>query len=85
MGPDILIYTTNHEFSRTDIPICRQGNENPKPVVIEDDVWIGARVMIMPGVIVRRGCVVGAGTVLTKSFPENSIIAGNPGRVVKKR
>lgn len=85
MGPDILIYTTNHESSNTDIPICKQGNSLPKPVIIEDDVWIGARVIILPGVTVRRGCIIGAGTVLTKTFPEYSIIAGNPGRVVKRR
>ena len=85
MGPDILIYTTNHESSRTDIPICKQGNSLPKPVIIEDDVWIGARVIILPGVTVKRGCIIGAGTVLTKTFPEYSIIAGNPGRVVKRR
>lgn len=85
MGPDVMIFTTNHEMSRTDIPICMQGNAKPKPVTIEDDVWIGARVMIMPGVVVKRGCVVGGGTVLTKTFPEYSVIAGNPGRVVKRR
>jgi len=85
MGPDVLIFTTNHESARTDIPICMQGNTESKPVVIEDDVWIGARVIILPGVTVRRGCIVGAGTVLTKTFPEYSVIAGNPGKVVKNR
>ena len=57
MGPDVLIFTTNHESARTDIPICMQGNTESKPVVIEDDVWIGARVIILPGVTVRRGCI----------------------------
>ena len=85
MGPDILIYTTNHVSSSTDIPICKQGNTKPRPVIIEDDVWIGARVIILPGVTIKKGSIVGAGTVLTKTFPEYSIIAGNPGRVVKSR
>ena len=85
IGPDVMIFTTNHETSRTDIPICLQGNAKPKPVTIEEDVWIGARVLIMPGVVVKKGCVVGGGTVLTKTFPEYSVIAGNPGMVVKKR
>ena len=85
MGPDVLIFTTNHESSRTDIPICMQGNSPPKPVVIEDDVWIGARVIILPGVTIKKGCIVGAGAVVTKTFPEYSVIAGNPGRVCKSR
>lgn len=59
MGPDILIYTTNHETSSVDIPICMQGDTKPKPIVIEDDVWIGARAIILPGVIIAHGSVVG--------------------------
>ena len=85
MGMDVMIFTTNHEIQRTDIPICFQGNSNPEPVTIEDDVWIGARCITLPGVTVKRGCVVGAGTVLTKTFPEYSIIVGNPGKIVKNR
>ncbi len=49
MGPDVLIYTKNHEYARTDIPMIHQGDTEPLPVVIEDDVWIGARVIILPG------------------------------------
>lgn len=59
MGPDILIYTTNHETKSIDIPICQQGDTTPKPVVIEDDVWIGARAIILPGVTIAHGSVVG--------------------------
>lgn len=59
MGPDVLIYTTNHEYSDLSKPICAQGNTPPRPVIIEDDVWIGARVIILPGVTVAQGSVVG--------------------------
>ena len=85
MGPDVWIFTTNHNFSDITKPICMQGNEPPKAVVIEDDCWIGSRVTILPGVRVKKGCVVGAGTVLTKTYPEYSVIVGNPGKVVKSR
>ena len=84
MGPGVMIFTTNHEISRTGIPICMQGNAKPKPVIIEDDIWTGARVMIMPGVVVKRRCAVW-GIVLTKTFPEYLVIVGNPGRVVMCR
>lgn len=72
MGSDVLIYTTNHETARIDIPICLQGNTKPQDVVIEDDVWIGARVIILPGVTVKRGSVVGG--VLSLQKPSLSIL-----------
>jgi acetyltransferase-like isoleucine patch superfamily enzyme len=56
-----------------------------KEVVIEDYVWIGARAMIMPGVTISRGCAVGAGSVVTKSFPPYSIVAGVPAKVIGQR
>lgn len=54
-------------------------------VVIEDDVWIGARATILRGVHVRRGAVVAAGAVVTKSVPPYSIVGGNPARVIRFR
>jgi len=61
------------------------GDNNPKskPVIIEDDVWIASRVIILKGVKIGRGSVVGAGAVVTKSIPPNSFAAGNPARVIK--
>ena len=54
-------------------------------VVIEDDVWIGANVIILPGARIRRGSVVGAGSVVTKSFDEEAVLlAGNPAKIVKR-
>lgn len=85
MGPETYIYTQNHAFSRTDIPMDQQGFLPEKPVTIEDDVWIGARVTILPGVIIKRGSVIGAGSVVTKDVPEFSVAAGNPARIVKNR
>lgn len=85
MGPEVLIYTQNHNFSRVDIPMDEQGFSNEKQVIIEDDVWIGARVIILPGVKIGRGSVIGAGSVVSKSIPEYSVAVGNPCKVVKKR
>lgn len=85
MGPEVYIYTQNHDFSRMDIPMDQQGWSKERPVVIEDDVWIGSRVTILPGVVVGRGCVIGASAVVTKSCPPYSVVAGNPAKVVKLR
>jgi maltose O-acetyltransferase len=53
-------------------------------VVIEDDVWVAANVIILPGVRIRRGSVVVAGSVVTKSFDEEAVLlAGNPAKIVK--
>jgi maltose O-acetyltransferase len=85
MGPEVLIYTQNHSFSRVDITMDQQGFSEEKKVIIDDDVWIGARVIILPGVKIGRGSVIGAGSVVSKSIPEYSVAVGNPCKVVKLR
>ena len=85
MGPECNIWTINHNYSSTSIPMCMQGNGQEKDVVIEDDVWIGARVTILPGTIIKRGTIVGAGSVVRGIIPPYSIIAGNPAVVIRYR
>ncbi len=85
MGPDVLIYTTNHEFQNKDVPMQKQGYQPERPVSIGNDVWIGARVIILPGVHIGDGCVIGAGAVVTKDVPAYSVCTGNPAKVVKER
>lgn len=85
MGPEVCIYTRNHEFDRTDIPMNRQDFTPEKPVFIEDDVWIGARVIILPGVHVGTGAVIGAGAVVTKDVPAFAVVGGNPAHIIKMR
>ena len=85
MGPEVLIYTRNHRHDDTEKPMATQGFGDLKPVVIEDDVWIGARAIILPGVTIGKGSIVGAGAVVAKSIPPYSVAVGNPARVVKTR
>ena len=85
MGPDVVIYTVNHRFDRLDVPMMYQGTSQEKPVVIGDDVWIGARVILLPGVHIGSHSVVGAGAVVTKDVPEWAIVGGNPARVLRSR
>jgi maltose O-acetyltransferase len=85
MGPNVCIFTKNHAFDRVDIPMNLQGMSKEHPVLIEDDVWIGANVIILPGVKISKGSIIGAGSVVTKNVPEYAIVGGNPARVIKYR
>jgi maltose O-acetyltransferase len=85
MGPEVMIYTRNHCTSRLDVPMIQQGFRAVAPVDIEDNVWIGARVIILPGVTIGSGSVLGAGSVISRDVPPNAIVVGNPGRVVRYR
>lgn len=85
MGPECLIYTANHTMQRRDIPMRLQGHEQARPVVIGNDVWIGGRVIILPGVHIGDGAVIGAGSVVTKDVPPYAIVGGNPAKVIKER
>lgn len=85
MGPNCYIHVRNHNFSRTDIPIREQGYQEYKYTVIEDDVWIGREVSILPGRTVAKGSILAANTVLVKDFPEYSIIGGNPSKLIRSR
>jgi acetyltransferase-like isoleucine patch superfamily enzyme len=55
----------------------------PRPIVIEDEAWIGCRVIILKGVTVGRGAIIGAGSVVTKDVPPYTLVAGNPAKVIK--
>lgn len=85
MGEDCTIITRNHRFDRIDIPMMYQGFEEEQPVIIGDDVWIGDRVTILPGVKIGNGSIIAAGAVVTHDVPEYSIVGGVPARIIKSR
>lgn len=85
MGEACFIYTRNHKFDRLDIPMCEQGFDEYKPVIISDDVWIGSRVTILPGTKIGKGVVIGAGAVVTGTIPDYAIIGGVPAKIIKYR
>jgi acetyltransferase-like isoleucine patch superfamily enzyme len=84
LANDVQLICGNHTFARRDIPIRAQPPEG-KPIVVEDDVWLGASTIVLGGVTVGRGSVVGAGSVLTHSLPPYSIARGVPAKVVGVR
>ncbi|MEP0828057.1 MAG: acyltransferase [bacterium] len=82
LGPGVKIWTSNHIYADPNVPIYNQGSEF-KPVVIEDDTWIGANAFIMPGTHLGKGCVVAAGAIVSgRRYKDFSILAGNPARVI---
>ena len=85
MAPNVFVFHLNHAFENTEIPMREQGVTSKEAVIIEDDVWIGRGVYIMPGKKIAKGSIIAAGTVLTKNFPEYSIIGGNPSKLIKSR
>lgn len=85
MGPEVMIYTSNHQFKSVDTPMVFQGDTPKKPVIIEDDVWIGARSIILPGITIHTGAVIAAGAVVTKDVPAYAVVGGNPAKVLKFR
>lgn len=84
-GPEVSILSGGHNFERTDIPMREQGATPRKPVVIGDDVWIGTRVIILPGIQIGSHSIIGAGSVVTKDIPEYAVVAGNPATIKKFR
>ncbi len=76
VGPHVTIVTDNHDFSNRSVLIC-------KPVKIGNGVWIGANVTILPGVTIGENAVIAAGAVVTRDVPANSIVGGNPAKVIR--
>ena len=85
MAPEVVIYTVNHNYIDKNYTIISQGYSDEQPVVIEDDVWLCRRAMIMPGVHIGKGAVVAAGAIVTKDVPPYSVVGGNPAKVIRYR
>lgn len=84
IGPMTLIQGANHNFDRLDLPIIQQGHK-PSSVIIEDNVWIAAHCVILPGVRIHSGAVVAAGAVVSRDVPANAVVAGTPAKVIRYR
>jgi acetyltransferase-like isoleucine patch superfamily enzyme len=81
-GVAILPY--NHVYSDAENLIRMQGISS-KGIIIEDDVWVGAKSIVLDGVLIGKGSVIAAGAVVTKSVEPYSVVGGNPARIIKKR
>lgn len=81
IGPNCGFYTAGHPL---DYETRNKGLEYAKPIKVGNNVWFGGNVTVLPGVKIGDNSVIGAGSVVTKDIPENSIAVGNPCKVIKK-
>ena len=85
LGPGVTMVSGDHSIRRVGVTMIDNHEKLPEDdadIIIEDDVWIGANVTILKGVIVGRGCVVAAGAVLVNSVPPYSIVGGVPAKII---
>lgn len=80
LAPGVHIYTAGHPLEPT---LRNTGLEFGKPITIGDNVWIGGRSVINPGVTIGHNVVVASGSVVTKDVPDNVVVGGNPARIIK--
>jgi acetyltransferase-like isoleucine patch superfamily enzyme len=85
IAPNVSLLSESHIHDNLDIPIVLQGVTPNRPVIIEDDVWIGRNVIVMPGCIIGSGSIIGAGAIVTKNIPPYSLAVGIPAKVIRKR
>ncbi|OIQ30365.1 MAG: acetyltransferase [Bacteroidetes bacterium MedPE-SWsnd-G2] len=83
LAQNVVLSGLNHNYEKIDSPIHSQG-VSTKPIIIEDESWIGANVVIVPGVTIGKHSIVAAGSIVTKNIPQYSVAAGNPARILKQ-
>ena len=79
VAQEVYLCSGTHDFDNPNFQLVT------KPIVIEEDVFIGVRTMVLPGVTVRKGAIVGAQSVVTKDIPPNVVFAGNPAKKIRNR
>jgi len=84
IGPFCHIVSGNHRFDRRDISMSQQGH-SVAPVVIDEDVWLGTHVVVLPGVTIGKGAIVAAGAVVNKDIPSYEVWGGVPAKFLKER
>ena len=86
MGEDVLFQGGKHNFDNIEIPMGHQGGGGKTELTIGNDVWIGARAIVLPGCKnIGNGVIIGAGSVVTKDIPDYAIVGGNPAKILKTR
>lgn len=84
IGPNTYMSTTSHGYENTSKPMSLQ-KDTHKRITIEDDVWIGTKVVILPGINIGKGAIIGAGAVVTKDVKPYSIVGGVPAKHIRYR
>ena len=82
LGPDVLIINSNHDFGKG--LLIREQSNLSKKIVVGNNVWIGAKSIILPGVIIGDNAVIAAGSVVNKNVEANTMVGGVPAKLIKK-
>jgi maltose O-acetyltransferase len=85
IGPEVIVVGKLHHTTSCDVPMIDQGDYERPPTVIHEDVWIGARVVVLPGVVIGTGAIVGAGAVVTRDVSPRMVVGGVPAKVIGHR
>ena len=85
IGREFMTIPRNHNADRIDIPMIEQGFKKSQNIIIDDDVWIGNRVMVLPGVHIHSHSIIAAGAVVTKDVPMYAVVGGVPARIIRYR
>lgn len=84
IAKDVSIISVDHLFEKSTIPYIDQGYDiSNNPIFIGNNVWIGEKAIILKGVSIGDNSIIGAGSVVTKSIPRNTVVAGNPAKIIK--
>lgn len=83
LAQNVVLTALNHNYENIDTPISEQG-VSTEEIYIGEGTWIGANAVVLPGVYIGKHCVVAAGSVVTKSVPSHSVVAGNPAKIIKQ-
>ncbi len=83
LAQNITLSGLNHNYEDIGMPIHEQGVAT-SPIIVEDETWIGANVVVLSGVTIGRHCIIAAGSIVTKDIPPYTVAAGNPARIIKE-
>jgi acetyltransferase-like isoleucine patch superfamily enzyme len=83
IAQNVVISGLNHNYENISETIIQQG-VTTQPVIIEDDVWIGANSVVLSGIHIHKHCVIGAGSIVTKNIPDYCVAVGNPAKIIKQ-
>ena len=83
IGPNVVFRASNHNIEKG--KLIRDQKHSGAPIIVHDDVWIGSNAVILPGVVLEKGCVIAAGAIVTKNVKKENVVGGVPAKIISIR